>query len=363
MLSYNPAFRGFVCLRCGQRFPKGTYDRGCPECLDTGFPVSVVPDLEDSARLTGEHGAIVGRTELGEGDTPLEPCEALADALGLGGLSFKREDRNPSGSHKDRLAAFFAWHAQQSGRPIVASSTGNAGIALARYAALNGCDCRIVLSADAPASVREEIEAAGAQVEVLATAERWARVSQCVDEGWMAATNYITPPVGSDPVGVSGYRSVGYELATQEAELTAIFVPTAYGDLLHGVAAGLLDARDDGLLHSPPRVYAVEPFPRLTRVLAGKDYRSTFGGSTRQRSLGSSSVTYEAVWALRGTAGGAVVTDDEQSASAQRALTELGIEVELGSASVLAAVEGLARQGALTKKDRVALVLTAAARS
>ena len=45
------------------------------------------------------------RMSLGEGDTPLADARALAAYAGVRQLLLKREDTNPTGSHKDRAAA------------------------------------------------------------------------------------------------------------------------------------------------------------------------------------------------------------------------------------------------------------------
>ncbi len=60
---------------------------------------------------------------VGEGGTPLEACPALAARCGVRDLLLKREDCNPSGSHKDRgLLYQVARHAPQGGVTFVLSS-------------------------------------------------------------------------------------------------------------------------------------------------------------------------------------------------------------------------------------------------
>ena len=63
---------------------------------------------------------------------------------------------------------------------------------------------------------------------------------------------------------------LGYELAEEEAVTSAdvILVSTASGDLLFGIAKGLIEAKQAGVFARLPRLVAVEPFVRLTRVLA-----------------------------------------------------------------------------------------------
>ncbi|MCW2925351.1 MAG: putative Pyridoxal-phosphate dependent enzyme, partial [Thermoleophilia bacterium] len=73
------------------------------------------------------------RLTLGEGGTPLE--RSAVDPR----LLLKRDDRNPTGSHKDRAAAYqLAAAAARGDRAVTISSSGNAGIATSRYAALHG---------------------------------------------------------------------------------------------------------------------------------------------------------------------------------------------------------------------------------
>ena len=80
----------------------------------------------------------VAPVSLGEGGTPLIPSSRLGPQLGAR-LHFKLEGANPTGSFKDRgasvlvsvLAAFGA-------RRVADDSSGNAGAALAAYAARAG---------------------------------------------------------------------------------------------------------------------------------------------------------------------------------------------------------------------------------
>jgi len=74
----------------------------------------------------------------------------------------------------------------------------------------------------------------------------------------------------SEPCGVEGYKTLGYELAEEAAVTSAdvILVSTASGDLLFGIAKGLIEAKQAGVFARLPRLVAVEPFVRVTRVLA-----------------------------------------------------------------------------------------------
>jgi threonine synthase len=178
--------------------------------------------------------------------------------------------------------------------------------------------------------------------------ERWAVVrGKVVEEGFASATNYIDPPVGSDPWGVDGYKTLGYELAGEmAADVDAVFVPTARGDLLWGVYRGLAEAVAEGQLSKVPRLVAVEPFPRLELVLAGQDMRSHFPGKSLLSSIGGATVTYQSFLAVSQTEGTAISVDQDLALADQRALAGYGLHLELSAAASLTGLRRLlARPG------------------
>lgn len=142
----------------------------------------------------------------------------LAEEIGLDRLSIKLESANPTGSHKDRMSAQFVARAKARGGPgVIAASSGNAGASLAAYAAAAGLHCIIVTTPAISPPWKRAIEMTGAKIIYTEDSlERWAIVRRKVrEEGYASATNYLDPPVGSDPYGVDGYKTLGYELAEQ----------------------------------------------------------------------------------------------------------------------------------------------------
>ena len=76
---------------------------------------------------------------LGEGNTPLQENAALAAWAGVSRLWLKREDVNPTGSHKDRGAVVQIAACIERGQQVaVISSSGNAALAAATYGRLGG---------------------------------------------------------------------------------------------------------------------------------------------------------------------------------------------------------------------------------
>ncbi|WP_352785576.1 pyridoxal-phosphate dependent enzyme [Mesorhizobium sp. M0244] len=161
---------------------------------------------------------------------------------------------------------------------------------MAAYAAHVGLACVIVTTPDMNPNWRRAIEMHGATLLATKTPERrWQVLADRVRAGdWYPATNYVVPPVGSNPFGVDGYRSLAIELFQLPGtrECTDIVVPTSRADLLWGIARGFCDLHTAGLIEERPRIHAVEPFGRISEVLAGADYRASFAGRSAMTSIG-----------------------------------------------------------------------------
>lgn len=352
MQAINDHLTGFQCIRCGTLHSLADYPEGCPNCSADQHPASVVPVYDDA--MPPAFGCGTGRgmkrfahrlpyasfPSLGEGDTPLVELPGLAEELGLQRLSIKLESANPTGSHKDRMSAQFVARARDRGcSGVIAASSGNAGASLAAYAAAAGLPCIIVTTPAISPPWRRAIEMAGAEIIYTEDSlERWAIVRRKVgEEGYASATNYLDPPVGSDPYGVDGYKTLGYELAEDQAtaEVDAVFVPTARGDLLWGIYHGLADAIAEGKLSRLPRLIAVEPFARLEQVLAGQDLRMHFAGKSLLVSIGGATVTYQSYLAVAESRGTAISVPQDQALFDQQTLARHGLYLELSAAASL----------------------------
>src|SRR5919204_9249 len=91
-----------------------------------------------------------GPGDLAPGFTPLVPVPRLAEALGIPGELYLKDDtRNPTNSFKDRVVAVAAARARAFGLTTIAcASTGNLAGATAAAAAAQGLDCVVVIPAD-----------------------------------------------------------------------------------------------------------------------------------------------------------------------------------------------------------------------
>lgn len=362
----NPDLIGFDCLRCQARLPVGDYFEGCPACAAAGHPVSVAAAYSATAAVT-DGGRLPLRCPayLDEGGTPLVALDTLAAELGLGCLWAKLESENPTGSHKDRMSRFVVARAQQLGfSRVVAASSGNAGVSLAATAARAGIGADIIVHRGSPGGWVRAIRDHGAGVvESSDVRTRWVETRKLVYAGThYPATNFLSPPVGSNPFGVQGYKTIAYELieALGAEAVDAVVVPTERGDLIWGVFEGLRELRACGQLAAMPRLFAVEPYPRISAVLDGADYRGAFvGAPSAQVSIAGSSVTWQALAAVGASGGRAVVVDDRAARASCAVLDRFGVAAELCSAGTLGAVRQLVADGVLGQGARVALMITA----
>ncbi len=302
-------------------------------------------------------------TTLGEGGTPLIAAPALADGIGTGAIFVKCEGQNPTGSHKDRMSALAVTRASDIGaETVIGASSGNAGASIAAYAARAGLQCVIVTTHDMNPIWRRAIAATGARlVEAKNSLDRWEYVEKrATEDGWFPVTNYINSPVGSNHFGVDGLRTIAFELfeETGAQGVDAIIVPTSRADLIWGVFEGFRFLKENGLIQRVPRLYAVEPFSRIDSVLRGSDYRGNFEGHTRQISIAGSTVTYQAIDALKQSQGGVVVVNDDAAVSDQRILAQNGFYMELSSAASLSGLRRLLDRGDIHADERVILIAT-----
>jgi threonine synthase len=367
----NPELLGFRPLDGGPDLPVGDWPEGCPRARAAGAPTSLAAIYAPRPRALPPAGARMEAAGvwlpylrwagMGEGGTPLI---ALPVPAPFGGLAVKAEWMNPTGSHKDRMSPLVVARAREIGaRGVVCASSGNAGISLAAYAARAGIACCVVVTPAVPDTVRRALHAYGARV--LGAAEslaRWRLAAKLAAEGWYPATNHALPAVGSSAWGVEGYRTLAFEIAAEMPEgVDAVLVPTARGDTIWGLASGFAALRQAGLWrHAGPRLIAVEPFPRLSAVLAGHA-RTTdaFPGATRQASTAGATTTDQALRAVRRTGGAAIVVEDAAAEAAQSELAARhGVFLELCAAACFAALPAAAAE--LPPGARVVLIGTSA---
>ena len=357
----NPHLAGLQCLRCDAFFPLQLVHVGCPVCAAQGAYVSLRAAYSKKAGLA-HYLPYGGDSQLGEGSTPLIDAPGLSGTLRIGSLHIKDESKNPTGTHKDRMSAIGVQQAIDFGaHTVVLASSGNAAVSAARYAQAFGLACEVATYAGMPKAYVDELDAYGAKrFDFDDNAGRWRFVAELATQpGYFALTNYHLPALGSAPLAIEGYKAIAYECHAEGCLPEHIMVPTARGDLAWGIYAGFRDLLEAGQIQALPKIWVVEPFARLSKVLSGELLHQSYPGQTAQFSTAGATVTYLQWQAVTASGGGALVVPDDQARAARALLVKSDISAELCAAAGLAAVEQLHQLQVVHAHSKVLLILTA----
>jgi len=263
------------CSACGKKYDPATEQHLCT----CGKPLLARYDLMGAkATLTLENLKTRPRTlwryaEVLPNDPPVslgEGMTALVHALRLGAsmrfgqrrmerMFIKDEGLNPTGSFKARGMTTAVSRAKQLGAKALAAPTaGNAGGALAAYAAAAGLPAVIVMPADTPSANVMECQAFGAKVVKLngLISDCGKYVAEHKDrEGWYDVSTL------KEPYRIEGKKTMGYELWEQFGGKLpdVILYPTGGGVGLIGMCKAFDEMQEMGWIEAErPRMVAVQ---------------------------------------------------------------------------------------------------------
>src|SRR5688572_28940710 len=255
------------CSLTGERYEAGQV-HGLSRA---GKPLLVRYDLEQ-ARKTLTRDSLAAREPtmwkwrellpLPEGVAPVSLGEPETPILALTGtapnLLVKDEGRLPTGSFKARGMATAVTMASHFGIQRIAIPTnGNAGAALAAYAARAGIEAVVICPAETPEINVRETAAYGAKVYVAD-----GQIDECgalVGEG-AAHGLWFDCSTLKEPYRLEGKKVMGFELAEQLGWKLpqAIFYPTGGGTGLIGMSKAFDELEAVGLIgQQRPRMFAV----------------------------------------------------------------------------------------------------------
>ena len=307
-------------------------------------------------------------TYLGEGSTPLQPAPRLASALGLAQVLVKRESLNPTGSFKARGMAVAVSRAVELGaRRLVAPSAGNAGGALAAYAAAAGVRATVIMPADSPRINQVEVLLTGADLVLVD-----GLISDC---GRLAAV--VRDELGAfdlstlkEPYRVEGKKTMGFELAEElDGRLPdAVVYPTGGGTGLVGMWKAFAELEEMGWIDaSRPRMFSVQAegcAPIVRAFATGERFAAPWDGATTAAAglrVPSAVGDFLILDAIRDSGGAAVAVPDGEMASMRRRLAELGLGyASLETAAAAAGLAALVESGRIGHDETVVLFDTGA---
>ena len=239
-------------------------DRLASLCPDCGQPLMVklapVPKSAISAEpnmwryaaaLPIRDGEV--RTNRGEGMTALTELPELAKEVGVRRLWVKDEGLNPTASFKARGLSMAITRAKALGLPGVCVPTaGNAGIALAAYAAAAGIPARVYAPVTTPPPILGSIRAYGAELHLVEghIGDAGKATMQFAKE-----SGYFNVATVREPYRVEGMKTMGYEVAEQLGWRLpdAIVYPTGGGEGTIGIWKAINEMMEWGWLEADTR--------------------------------------------------------------------------------------------------------------
>ena len=196
---------------------------------------------------------------LGEGFTPILPFKNLQKFTGGNEVFWKDESGNPTGSFKARGLSAAVSKAKELGIQTIATPTaGNAGGALAAYAASAQIQAIVYLPKQTPKVFKDECRLYGAElIEVDGNISDCGKLvnEQALLNGWFQVSTL------KEPYRLEGKKTMGYEIAEQfNWELPdVIFYPTGGGTGLIGIWKAFNELEQLGWIGSKrPRMVAVQ---------------------------------------------------------------------------------------------------------
>jgi threonine synthase len=303
---------------------------------------------------------------LGEGGTPLIPVRRLGGQLGLRHLYLKEEGYNPTGTFKARGLAMAVSKAKELGLHKLAIATaGNAGSAMAAYAAAAGLEAYIFAPDDTPPMIVQECLILGAHTYVIKGLINDA--GRIVQEG-KAEHGWFDMSTLKEPYRLEGKKTMGLELAEDFGWHLpdVILYPTGGGTGLIGMWKAFAELRALGWIddHRPRMVVVqAEGCAPLVKAFEEGATESTLWPNAHTMASGlrvpKAFADFLILQAVRDSEGTAIAVSDEEMARAQRLLAaNEGIFACPEGAATVAALQVLRRQGWVQADERVVLFNT-----
>jgi threonine synthase len=373
-------FTDLRCSRCRRTFSPRRVQSFCPDCT---APLVAVYDLA-AARSRLDRDAL-GRREgslwryrellpveddanivsLGEGWTPLIRPETLSRELGVD-IRVKEEGYNPTGSFKARGLCLAVAKAKELGiREVAMPSAGNAGGALAAYAAKAGIRAHVFVPADTPRVNIREVALYGADVVLVegVISDAAKKMQEVLKE-----TSWFDLSTMKEPYRLEGKKTMGYELAEQYGwELPdVILYPTGGGTGLIGMWKAFQEMEELGWISGKrPRMVSVQAdgCAPIVRAFAAGERTSAFWERAATAASGlrvpkafADAMILDALYESGGTA--VAVSDEELLRDMRRVAASEGIFLCPEGAAAVSGLRALVKRGAVRAGERIVVFNT-----
>ena len=356
----------FLCTRCNTLYKKSPLRYQC----DCGSPLSIrtepstrysVDSITTSLwryRSTFPITADTPPITLNEGITPIIPLHP-DDASHYVKLDYLC----PTGSYKDRGASVLITYLKSLGvTEIVEDSSGNAGAAIAAYAARAGIQCTIYCPETTSKNKLNQISAYGAALKLI-PGNRMA-TTEAVKK---AAQNTCYASHNWHPVFLEGTKTIAYEIIEQfnGSTPTHVICPVGFGSIYLGLYLGFKELYDEEIIEQVPRLLGVQPKTCCPIYNAYRNRTPTITRMSQTAPTLAEGITaelpiraHQILDTIRYTNGAFTTVDDTDIKIGQKKLTEKGIYVEPTSAVVIKAYQNFQQEGIINKGDITVSILT-----
>jgi threonine synthase len=366
------------CTSCGLRHDSSHLQNLCEQCRK---PLFAIVDLAAAGRalsrekLSSREKSLWRYRELlplpknaepislGEGGTPLLCAKKFADGLDVW---IKDEAQNPTQSFKARGMSVAVSMAKHLGaKKLAVPSAGNAGGALAAYAARACLEAHIFMPRDTPLANIIECRELGAHVDLIdgLITDCGAEIARRKDaEGWFDLSTL------KEPYRIEGKKTLGYELAEQlNWKLPdVILYPTGGGTGLIGMWKAFDEMEALGWIDKKrPRMFSVQASGCAPIVRAFEAQEETAVEFPNAHTCASGLRVPKAIGdflilkILRGSSGGAVMVDDDEMIRIVREVgSKEGLFVAPEGAACFAALKSLRSAGKISPAERVVIFNT-----
>lgn len=307
-------------------------------------------------------------SSLGEGDTPLIQLKRVAQNKSFDQIWVKDESLNPTASFKARGLSAAVSKANELGiNKLVIPTAGNAGSALAAYAARARLKSAAVMPIDTPSAIIEECQLYGAELILVdGLISDCARiVGEMITSGdWYSVSTF------REPYRLEGKKTMGYELAEEfNWQLPDnIIYPTGGGTGLVGMWKAFKELNELGWLEDQnlPRMISVQSkgcAPVVEAFNSGAD-KCEFWEAAETIAWGIrvplSLADKLILVTLRESGGTAIAVSDNEIIAAQAELaSQEGLFSSPEGAATLAAFYQLRASGFITPDESTVLFMTA----
>ncbi|WP_316572724.1 threonine synthase [Neobacillus sp. YIM B06451] len=270
---------------------------------------------------------------MGEGQSPLIVLDPLEP-----NTCVKVDYMMPTLSFKDRGAAVLMAKAKEMGvSKVIADSSGNAGTAIAAYAARCNIACDIYLSDETSPKKIAQIKAHRATIKAIrGTREEVAAAAQkAVDEEKVFYASHVY-----NPYFYEGTKTYAYEIYEQlKGAPDALIIPVGNGTLVLGAYYGFKELYDNKLIDKMPKIVAIQAANCAPLVSAFENGLETAEPVTNKGTLAEGIAiaaparSSQILKAVRETNGIFIAIKEDEIESARAMLADKGFYVEITTAA------------------------------